>query len=145
MPSALDRQYDAVLEKITGEGGPFQIGQDDQGRAIVTNLPATVPVLFDFFCALHGDKEALVTGDERLNFTDLNAQATRLARALAGSGIAKGDRGELAVQAMQPPHGRRVGWADSRTLLLLARSPHDALPAILGSTSAPTGSRSGRR
>ena len=50
MPSALDRKYDAVLAAVTGESGRVQIGRDAQGRAIVTNLPATLPVLFDAFC-----------------------------------------------------------------------------------------------
>jgi long-chain acyl-CoA synthetase len=99
MPSALDRKYDAVLEKVIGEGGRIQLGRDEQGRAIVTNLPPTLPGLFDAFCALHADTEALVAGDERLTFGDLNAQATRLARRLAGSwNVSKGDRVAIAMR-----------------------------------------------
>ena len=98
MPSVLDRKYDAVLEKVIGEGGRVQIGRDADGRAIVTNFPATLPVLFDVFCMLNGAVEGVVSGDERLTFGDLNAQATRLARALAGSGIVKGDRVAIAMR-----------------------------------------------
>ena len=98
MPSMLDRQYDAVLDKVIGEGGRVQIGRDADGRAIVANFPPTLPILFDVFCALNGAVEAVVAGDERLTFAELNQQATRLARALAGSGVAKGDRIAIAMR-----------------------------------------------
>ncbi|MGZ8335338.1 MAG: class I adenylate-forming enzyme family protein [Allosphingosinicella sp.] len=98
MPSTLDRKYDAVLGKVTGEGGRVHIGRDDEGRAIVTNLPPTLPILFDAFCMLHGATEAVVAGNERLTFAMLNEQATRLARALAGAGVAKGDRVAIAMR-----------------------------------------------
>jgi acyl-CoA synthetase (AMP-forming)/AMP-acid ligase II len=98
MPSVLDRKYDAVLEKVIGEGGRIQVGHDAEGRAIVTNLPPTLPILFDAFCMLNGATEAIVAGDERLTFAELNAVATRLARALAGRGIAKGDRVAIAMR-----------------------------------------------
>jgi long-chain acyl-CoA synthetase len=98
MPSALDRKYDAVLDKVIGEGGRVHVGHDAEGRVIVTNLPPTLPSLFDAFCALHGATEGIVAGDERLTFADLNAHANRLAHALAGSGIAKGDRVAIAMR-----------------------------------------------
>ena len=99
MPSALDRKYDAVLEKVIGEGGRIQIGRDEQGLAIVTNLPPTLPILFDAFCALHAGTDAVIAGDERLTFATLNAQATALARRLAGSwNVAKGDRVGIAMR-----------------------------------------------
>ena len=99
MPSELDRKYDAVLAAVTGEGGRIQIGRDDEGRAIVTNLPPTLPIFFDAFCALNGATEAVVADGERLTFAQLNEQATRLARVLAGSwNVAKGDRVAIAMR-----------------------------------------------
>jgi long-chain acyl-CoA synthetase len=99
MPSELDRTFDAMLEKVTGPEGRIRIGQDAQGRAIVTNLPPTLPGLFDAFCALHADTEAVIAEGERLTFADLNAHATRLAHALAsGFGIRKGDRVAIAMR-----------------------------------------------
>ncbi len=98
MPSMLDRKYDAVLEKVIGEGGRVQIGRDADGRAIVANFPPTLPMLFDVFCALNGAVEGVVADGERLTFADLNDHATRLARALAGSGVAKGDRIAIAMR-----------------------------------------------
>ena len=99
MPSALDRKYDAVLDAVTGPGGPVQIGHDPDGRAVVANFPATLPAFFDAFCALNADKEGLVAGDERLSFAEINEHATRLAKALAaGFGIGKGDRVAIAMR-----------------------------------------------
>ncbi|HMG46232.1 MAG TPA: class I adenylate-forming enzyme family protein [Allosphingosinicella sp.] len=99
MPSALDRQYDEVLAEVTGPGGRIQLGHDDEGRAIVTNLPATLPILFDAFSILHGAVEAVVAGGERITFAELDTRATKLARVLAGSwNVAKGDRVAIAMR-----------------------------------------------
>jgi acyl-CoA synthetase (AMP-forming)/AMP-acid ligase II len=98
MPSVLDRKYDAVLERVLGEGGRVQIGHDAEGRAIVTNLPSTLPMLFDAFCMLNGATEAVVAGDERLTFAELNGEATRLARGLVAGGVGKGDRVAIAMR-----------------------------------------------
>jgi acyl-CoA synthetase (AMP-forming)/AMP-acid ligase II len=99
MPSELDRKFDAVLAAVTGPGGRIALGRDEAGRAIVTNLPPTLPGLFDAFCALHAETVAVVAEGERLTFADLNAEATRLAKALAGGfGIGKGDRVAIAMR-----------------------------------------------
>jgi len=99
MPSELDRRYDAAVAAVTGEGGRIQVGPDPAtGLAIVTNLPPTLPTLFDIFCALHADMEAVVAGEERLTFADLNRHATALARALVGAGVGKGDRIGIAMR-----------------------------------------------
>ena len=100
MPSALDGKYDAVQAAVTSpETGRIRVGRDEQGRAVVTNLPPTLPGLFDAFCALHAQTTAVVAGDERLTFAELNEWATRTAGALAhGFGIAKGDRVAIAMR-----------------------------------------------
>jgi acyl-CoA synthetase (AMP-forming)/AMP-acid ligase II len=99
MPSALDRQYDEVLAEVTGPGGRIQLGHDDEGRAIVTNLPATLPILFDAFSILHNAVEAVVAGEERITFAELDTQATKLAGILAGSwNVARGDRVAIAMR-----------------------------------------------
>jgi long-chain acyl-CoA synthetase len=99
MPTELDRKYDSVLAEVTGPGGRIQIGHDDEGRAIVTNLPATLPGLFDAFCTLNGATEGVVAEGERLTFAQLNEAATRVARALAGVwGVRKGDRVAIAMR-----------------------------------------------
>ncbi|MGZ8998306.1 MAG: class I adenylate-forming enzyme family protein [Allosphingosinicella sp.] len=99
MPSELDRKYDAVLAAVTADGGRIQIGHDPQGRAIVANLPPTLPAFFVAFCALNGATEAVVAEGERLTFAELNEAADRLARILAGSwDVAKGDRVAIAMR-----------------------------------------------
>jgi acyl-CoA synthetase (AMP-forming)/AMP-acid ligase II len=99
MASELDRKVDAALAAITGPGGRIGIGRDGEGRAIVTNLPPTLPSMFDAFCMLHGATEGVVANGERLTFARLNEEATRLARALAGGwGVRKGDRVAIAMR-----------------------------------------------
>src|SRR5688500_6835648 len=99
MPSELDRRFDAVLAAVIGPGGRLVIEHDDENRAIVGNFPATVPGLFRAFCELYADgREAVIAGDERLTFPDLDRISEKLALALAGRGIAKGDRVGIAMR-----------------------------------------------
>ena len=61
MPSELDRRYDDELAKVTGPGGRLVIGRDELGRAVVENLPATLPSFFRTFCALNAENEIVGT------------------------------------------------------------------------------------
>ncbi|MGF1550717.1 MAG: class I adenylate-forming enzyme family protein [Sphingomonadaceae bacterium] len=98
MPSGLDKDYDAMLAAITGEGGRVALGEDEQGNVLVTSFPATLPAFFDAFTGFYPDREAVVAGEERIGFPELNALAGRVARALAsGFGIQKGDRVGIAM------------------------------------------------
>jgi long-chain acyl-CoA synthetase len=98
MRSELDAKFDQSLAEVTGPEGRIVLGRDGAGRTIVTNLPPTLPAFFDAFCALNGAVEAIVAGDERLSFAELNAWANRLAPALVARGIAKGDRVGIAMR-----------------------------------------------
>ena len=98
MATELDRRFDETLAAVTGPGGRLAIGSDEQGRAIVTNLPPTLPGLFRAFSELNGDNEAVVAGDERLTFADLDRISERVARGLVERGIAKGDRVGIAMR-----------------------------------------------
>ena len=98
MRSELDRKFDESLAEVIGPGGRIQIGRDVHGRAIVANFPATLPGLFDAFCALNGAVEALVAGEERLTFAELNSWADRLAPVLVARGVGKGDRVAIAMR-----------------------------------------------
>lgn len=98
MGSELDRRYDEILASIIGPGGRLIIGQDEHGRPIVSNFPATLPVFFRTFCALNAANEALVAGDERFTFADLNEISDRVACGLVARGIAKGDRVGIAMR-----------------------------------------------
>ncbi len=98
MSSELDRKFDAVLAAVTGPGGRIVLGKDPHGRTIVTNFPATLPSFFKTFCTLNGAVEAVVAGDERLTFADLDLWSDRVAHALVARGIAKGDRIAIAMR-----------------------------------------------
>jgi acyl-CoA synthetase (AMP-forming)/AMP-acid ligase II len=94
----LDRKFDAVLAAVTGPGGRVVLDHDQQGRAIVGNFPATLPLLFKTFCALNGPVEAVIAGDERLTFAQLDQISDRLAHGFVARGIAKGDRVAIAMR-----------------------------------------------
>ena len=98
MPTELDRRFDDILSAVTGPGGRLAIGEDDRGRPIVTNFPATLPSFFAAFCALNAHAEAVVAGDERLTFADLERVSNRLALALVARGVQKGDRVGIAMR-----------------------------------------------
>jgi long-chain acyl-CoA synthetase len=98
MASELDRRFDEMLAKVIGPGGRIVVGEDAHGQAIVTNFPATLPALFRTFCALYPANEAVIAGDERLTFADLDRLSEELAKALAARGIVKGDRVGLAMR-----------------------------------------------
>lgn len=98
MPSQLDQRYDKVLADLMAPGGRLQFGRDEHGCAIVTNFPATLPSLFRTFCALNGANEAVVAGDERLTFADLDRISEQVACGLVMRGIKKGDRVGIAMR-----------------------------------------------
>jgi len=98
MPSELDRRFDEELARVVGPGGRVVIGRDEIGRATVENLPSTLPSFFRTFCALNAANEAIVAGDERLTFADLDRLSERIAHSLAARGIAKGDRVGIAMR-----------------------------------------------
>ncbi len=98
MPSELDRRFDEMLEAVCGPGGRIAIGRDEQGRAIVENLPGTLSELFRTFCAINAEAEAIVAGDERLKFADIDRISERVAHGLVARGIAKGDRVGIAMR-----------------------------------------------
>ena len=98
MPSELDRRYSEALAKVTGPDGTLAIGKDAQGRAIVTNFPATLPGLYRAFCAINSSNEAIVAGEERLTFAELDALSECAAHGLVARGIRKGDRVGIAMR-----------------------------------------------
>ncbi len=98
MPSELDAKYDAVLAALTGPGGQLVVDHDAEGRAFVSNFPQTLPAMFAAFGALNADVELVVSGDERLTYSQVNALSDCLARALVRRGVAKGDRVAIAMR-----------------------------------------------
>src|SRR5215213_6763176 len=98
MLTDLDRKYDEMLAQVTAPGGRLVIGRDEAGRAIATNFPATIPALFRTFCSLNAEAEAVVCGDERLTFAELDRISECAAHGLVAHGISKGDRVAIAMR-----------------------------------------------
>src|SRR5512139_154834 len=94
----LDRKFDAVLAAITGPGGRVILEKDEKGQVIVANFPSTLPLFFKTFCSLYADVEAVIAGDERLTFGELDKLSDQMARGLVASGIEKGDRIGIAMR-----------------------------------------------
>ncbi len=103
MPSALDLRIDRALANLSVEGGAMPLaGFTLPGGSVVpliATAPQTLGAYFDHFCALHGDTEFIVDGDERLSFAQVHARAAQVAHALAGGfGVKKGDRVGIAMR-----------------------------------------------
>ena len=98
MASDLDRKFDEAFAIITGPGGRVVLDRDPKGRAIVANFPPTLPSFFNAFCAMNAATEAVIAGNERLTFANLNEWSDRLAKALVGRGISRGERVGIAMR-----------------------------------------------
>ena len=119
----LDRKFDAVLAAVTGPGGRVILDRDDEGRAIVGNFPATLPLFFKTFCMLNADVEAVIAGNERLTFARLDALSDRLAHGLGARGIVRvtgSDRHAQLPRLGPVLHGGGQGRSVARCSRLVA-------------------------
>ncbi len=102
MRTELDNALDEVVARLTTPGAmletvPFE--RHGQQMPMLKNAPPTLPVMFEMFCAQHGDAEFLVDGDIRMTFAQTYAAARAVAGALvAGHGVQKGDRIGIAAR-----------------------------------------------
>ena len=102
MRTELDNALDEVVARLTTPGAmletvPFE--RHGQQLPMLKNAPPTLPVMFEMFCAQHGDAEFLVDGDIRMTFAQTYAAARAVAGALvAGHGVQKGDRIGIAAR-----------------------------------------------
>lgn len=102
MPSKLDARMDDGLARLTGEGGPMALAAVERFGQSFPSIAAAPPALsyyFAHFAAEHGAKEFLVSGEERLSFAAVHAEAQSVARALIdGFGVKRGDRVGIAMR-----------------------------------------------
>ncbi|MBN8501012.1 MAG: acyl--CoA ligase [Sphingomonadales bacterium] len=102
MRSELDTALDDVVARLTAPGGMLEtIPFERYGRVLpmLKNAPPTLPVLFEMFCAQHGDAEFLVDGEIRLTFAQTYAAARAVAGGLIGGhAVKKGDRIGIAAR-----------------------------------------------
>ncbi len=102
MRTELDNALDDVVARLTAPGAMLETVPFERfGRQLpmLKNAPPTLPVMFEMFCAQHGDKDFLVDGDIRMTFAQTYAAARAVAGALvAGHGVQKGDRIGIAAR-----------------------------------------------
>jgi len=102
MASELDTALNDVVDRLTAPGAMLEtVPYERFGRQLpmLKNAPATLPAMFEQYCAQHGEAEFLVDGPIRTTF----AQAYAAARAVAGGlvqghGVKKGDRIGIAAR-----------------------------------------------
>lgn len=102
MRTELDNALDEVVARLTTPGAMLETVPFERfGRQLpmLKNAPPTLPVMFEMFCAQHGDAEFLVDGEIRMTFAQTYAAARAVAGALvAGHGVQKGDRIGIAAR-----------------------------------------------
>ncbi len=102
MPTELDTAINDVVTRLTAPGAMLETVPIERfGRQLpmLKNAPPTLPVLFETYCAQHGDAEFLVDGDLRLSFAQTYAAARAVAGGLvAGHGVQPGDRVGIAAR-----------------------------------------------
>ncbi|HEX4847753.1 MAG TPA: class I adenylate-forming enzyme family protein [Novosphingobium sp.] len=102
MPTELDTALNSVVDRLTAPGGMLETTTFERfGRQLpmLKNAPPTLPVMFEMFCAQHGDAEFLVDGEIRMTFAQTYAAARAVAGGLvAGHGVETGDRIGIAAR-----------------------------------------------
>ena len=102
MKTELDLKMDATMAALTGEGGPLALGSIErfgQTLPMIAAAPPTLPAYFAHYAQQHAATEFLVSGDERLTYAEIYAQAGAVASALvSGFGVKTGDRVGIAAR-----------------------------------------------
>ncbi len=102
MATELDTALNSVVDRLTAPGGMLEVTPIERfGRQLpmLKNAPATLPALFEAFCAQHGEAEFLVDGPIRTTFAQAYAAARTVAGGLIeGQGLQKGDRVGIAAR-----------------------------------------------
>jgi long-chain acyl-CoA synthetase len=112
MEATMSTTADAVRNRLTGPGGPFEITTETvdgvEMKVYAKRFPDLRTVLA--FAAAHGPKELLVHGDRRITYTDflamVRSEAAHLSRE---AGVVHGDR--VAVLSQNNPEWCATFWA----------------------------------
>lgn len=117
MPSELDVEFRAIMDRLTAPGGPLEtvpVERHGQTVPMIARAPPTLPAFFAHFCAEHADKTFLIDGDRRLTFAETHALARRLAQAMVSRhGVRPGDRVGLAAR-------NSANWIVAHMAILMA-------------------------
>lgn len=117
MPSDLDAELKAAMDRLTASGGPLETVMGERHGQLVPMIaqaPPTLPALFAHFCAQHAEKDFLVDGERRLSFAETYELARRLAQALVSvHAVRPGDRVGLAAR-------NSANWIIAHMAMLMA-------------------------
>ncbi|GGB38956.1 fatty acid--CoA ligase [Sphingomonas metalli] len=92
---------DETIARLTAPGGMLETATVARGGValpVIATAPPSLAQYFAHYCTVHRDVEFLVSGAERLTYGETYAAAERLARALVGRGIGRGDRVGVAAR-----------------------------------------------
>ena len=102
MPSELDKQLMAIMDRLLTPGSQFETTVVTRGGLdypAFVHAPPSLPALYAFAAERYGDAPFLVDGDLRLTFSETLDLAQRLASGLLAShDIARGDRIGIAAR-----------------------------------------------
>ena len=102
MPSELDRQLMAIMDRLVAPGGQFEtiaVTRAGQSYPAFVNAPPSLPALYAFAAQTYGAAPFLVDGDLRLTCAKTLALARRLASGLLAShGVERGMRVGIAAR-----------------------------------------------
>jgi long-chain acyl-CoA synthetase len=102
MPSVLDIRIDKAIAAISAPGSAAALSFVEHYGVqvpVVAAAPPNLALYFQHFCTQHAATEFIVSGTERLTFSDTYKAAQRVAEALVnGWGVKKGDRIGLAMR-----------------------------------------------
>ncbi|MGN6357609.1 MAG: class I adenylate-forming enzyme family protein [Novosphingobium sp.] len=117
MPSELDVELRAIMDRLTAPGGPLEtVPGERHGQVLplIAQAQPTLPALFAHFCAQHAEREFLIDGERRFTFAETHELARRLAAALVSAhGVLPGDRVGLAAR-------NSANWIIAQMALLMA-------------------------
>ncbi|MGI9623346.1 MAG: class I adenylate-forming enzyme family protein [Acidimicrobiales bacterium] len=100
-----------VWDELTSTGGPFEVVEVEvrgQQARTYRKQPASLRELW-VSSAVHGDKDYLVYGDERISYAEAHQQVARIANWLKAIGVVPGDR--VAVAMRNYPEWLLAYWA----------------------------------
>lgn len=102
MPTVLDRRIAETLARVTAPDGPLPLTTFErwgQTLPMIAAAPPSLPHYFEHFCALHGNRDFLVSDTERLSFAETYSAASAVAQALISDfNVRRGERVGIAMR-----------------------------------------------
>ncbi len=91
-PEAATAARDTATTDSAAPGGDVATAGSTNPDPVAAQVPATIPGAIARAARSWPDDEAIVDGDQRITFADLDARSSRVARAYVAAGVQAGDR-----------------------------------------------------